>query len=177
MDKRTRETLMSSKKHDYGTPPGFFDSLNSIYKFTLDPCAAEFTAKVRDNYYTKEDDGLSKDWSGEVAFVNPPYGRELAKWVKKSYEESLKEDTMVVMLIPSRTDTRYYHDYCMKASRIYFIKGRLKFVNLDKDERPSPAPFPSIVVEFGGKSNGMPKFGTMSAEGKVTKGGEYGKVV
>lgn len=76
-------------------------------------------------------DGFNKSWEGEVVFCNPPYGREIGKWVKKCYEESKKENTIVVMLIPSRTDTRWFHDYIYNKDNveIRFIKGRLKFIN------------------------------------------------
>jgi hypothetical protein len=82
-------------------------------------------------------------------FVNPPYGREIGKWVKKSYEEGLKPNTLVVMLIPARTDTRYFHDYILGKAEIRFIKGRLKFINLDGDgKETSPAPFPSMLAIY-----------------------------
>jgi len=121
----------------------------------LDPCCTKKTAKCK-KYFTKRDNGLRKSWEGHTVFVNPPYGREVPKWVKKSYEESLKDDTTVVMLIPSRTDTRYWHDYCMKADELYFIKGRLKF-----GDAKNAAPFPSAVVVFGNKSR-PPAINTMS---------------
>ena len=76
--------------------------------------------------------------------MNPPYGSEIKHWVKKAYEESQKHMTLVVALIPARTDTKYWHDYCMKASEIMFVKGRLKFGN-----GKGSAPFPSAVVVFG----------------------------
>ena len=86
-------------------------------------------------------DGLTSDW-GKRNFVNPPYGRELKKWIAKGYEEWKKGKT-VVFLIPSRTDTMFWHEYCMKATEIRFIKGRLMF-----DDQKNPAPFPSAVVIF-----------------------------
>lgn len=144
MDTRTQQTMFSSKSNEWGTPQYFFDKLNKTYKFTLDPCCTPLTAKC-DKYYTREDDGLSKSWKDEIVFVNPPYG-DISKWVKKSYEESKHNNATVVMLIPSRTDTRYWHDYVMEASAIYFIKGRLKFEN--GDDKQNAAPFPSAVVVF-----------------------------
>lgn len=122
-----RDLMFSSKKEDWGTPENFFKELDAEFNFTLDPCADEFNHKC-DKYYTKEDNGLLQDWEGETVFVNPPYGKELSKWVKKCYEESLKKNTVVVMLIPSRTDTKYFHDYIYHKAEIRFIKGRLKFV-------------------------------------------------
>ena len=85
---------------------------------------------------------------GYSAFVNPPYGREIGKWVEKSYKESLKPNTKVVMLIPARTDTKYFHEYIYNKAEIRFIKGRLKFIK-DGVEGES-APFPSMVVVFKG---------------------------
>lgn len=155
MNKKTQETIFSSKSAEWETPQHLFDKLNTQYEFTLDPCCTKKTAKCK-KYFTKRDNGLRKSWEGHTVFVNPPYGREVPKWVKKSYEESLKGDTTVVMLIPSRTDTRYWHDYCMKADELYFIKGRLKF-----GDAKNAAPFPSAVVVFGNKSR-PPSINTMS---------------
>jgi phage N-6-adenine-methyltransferase len=135
----------SSNSNEWGTPQDFFDGLNAEFGFTLDPCATKENAKCA-KFYTKDDDGLNQDWSGETVFMNPPYGREIGKWVEKAYQESLN-GTTVVCLIPSRTDTKYWHDFAMKGE-IRFIKGRLKFGGLD-----SPAPFPSAVVIFRGKKD------------------------
>ena len=115
----------SSKSNEWGTPQDLFDQLDEVYQFTLDLCATPYNAKCI-KYYTKEEDGLSKDWSGECVFMNPPYGREIKKWVKKAYEESLKGAT-VVCLIPARTDTVYWHQYIFTFAEVKFIKGRLKF--------------------------------------------------
>lgn len=132
--------MMSSNTPEWATPQSFFDALNREFSFTLDPCSTHENAKC-EKHYTKEDDGLSKNWGGEVVFCNPPYGRELPKWVKKCYEESRHAD--VVMLIPARTDTRWFHDYIYGKAEIRFIKGRLKFGNAKQS-----APFPSMVVIF-----------------------------
>ena len=127
MDKSTREVMFSSKSNEWATPQSIFDKLNSIYgPFTLDAAASDDNYKVA-KYYTQADDSLSQDWSGHRVFLNPPYGRGLKDWVKKSYEEGLKENTMVVMLIPARTDTAYWHEYVMKADEIRFVRGRIKF--------------------------------------------------
>ena len=80
---------------------------------------------------------------GYHVFVNPPYGREIVKWVEKSYLESQKENTLVVMLIPARTDTRWFHDFIYHKAEIRFIKGRLRFGNSNNN-----APFPSMIVIF-----------------------------
>lgn len=135
--------MFSSKTDEWSTPQDFFNELNKEFNFTLDPCATPENAKC-EKYYTKEDDGLKQDWSGETVFCNPPYGRAIKDWVKKCYAESKKPNTTVVMLIPARTDTSYFHDYIYhKAKEIRFIRGRLKFGNAKNS-----APFPSMVVIF-----------------------------
>ena len=79
-------------------------------------------------------------------FCNPPYGRAIADWVRKGYEESRKPDTTVVMLIPSRTDTAYFHDWIFgKASEVIFLRGRLKFTDEDGNGEDA-ATFPSAVI-------------------------------
>jgi len=154
MDTQTQKLMFSSKSDEWETPPEFYDKLNKRFKFTLDPCATHENNRC-DKYYTIEDDGLSKSWANEKVFVNPPYG-DIGKWVKKAYDESTENGAIVVMLMPARTDTKYWHDYIMNsASAIYFIKGRLKFYNkviadyTGKSDL-SPAPFPSVVIVFGG---------------------------
>lgn len=103
------KACLSSKNDQWTTPQDFFDKLNDEFHFDLDPCADEYNHKCEE-YFTREQDGLMQDWGGHTVFCNPPYGREIGKWVKKSWEES-KKNTTVVMLIPARTDTAYFHDY------------------------------------------------------------------
>ena len=147
-----RELMFSNKNNAWCTPRDFFKILDSEFNFTLDPCCLPKSA-LCDKYFTPDEDGLKQDWGGYTVFVNPPYGREIGKWVKKCYEESKKENTTVVMLIPSRTDTRYFHDYILNKAELRFIKGRLKFIDLDytgreEDRKISPAPFPSMLVIY-----------------------------
>lgn len=137
---------LSSKTDNWATPQDFFDQLNEEFQFTLDPCANEENHKC-DLFYTREQDGLSKDWGGHSVFCNPPYGKEIADWVRYSYEQSQKPNTTVVMLIPARTDTRYFHDYIYGKAEIRFVRGRLKF-----GDATSAAPFPSMVVVYRGNS-------------------------
>lgn len=138
------EVHYSSKSNEWATPQNLFDELNEEFNFTLDPCATDENAKCS-KYFTIEDDGLSKDWSNDVVFMNPPYGREIKKWIKKAYEESLNGAT-VVCLIPARTDTTYWHDFIFgKANDIRFLRGRLKFGN-----SKNSAPFPSAIVVYQG---------------------------
>ena len=130
----------SSKSDMWSTPKYLYDQLDATFNFDLDPCATKENAKCS-RYFTKEDDGLSKEWSGSV-FMNPPYGREISKWMKKAYICSL-QGTTVVCLVPARTDTNWWHEYAMKGD-ITFIRGRLKF-----GEHRNSAPFPSAIVVFG----------------------------
>ncbi len=131
--------LFSSNSGDWETPQGLFDELNKEFCFDIDVCADDSNAKCY-TYYTEKDDGLNMKWEG-VCWMNPPYGRAIGKWMKKAYESFL-EGVTVVCLVPSRTDTRWWHDYCMKGE-VRFIKGRLKFGN-----SKNSAPFPSAIVIF-----------------------------
>jgi len=159
MDKNTQNTMFSSKSNDWGTPQNFYDKLNNSFgPFTLDPCSDGQNNKT-DNYFTKEQNGLSQDWSGNKVFMNPPYGRAIKDWLKKAYEEGQKPNTTVVCLIPARTDTKYWHDYVMNAQAVYFVKGRLKF-----GDSNNSAPFPSAVIVF---TSALSPFGTiMGAMGR-----------
>lgn len=137
--------MFSSKDDKWSTPQDFYDELNAEFHFTLDPCADESNHKC-DKYYTEEDDGLIQSWKGEIVFCNPPYGKAIGDWVYKGYIEGQKPNTTVVMLIPARTDTKYFHNYIYHdAKEIRFIKGRLKFGN-----SKNSAPFPSMVVIYQG---------------------------
>lgn len=137
------DIMFSSKTDLWETPQSFYDELDKEFQFTLDPCATPENAKC-EMFFTKEMNGLTQNWEGNRVFCNPPYGKEIGKWVKKAYEESKKSNTTVVMLIPARTDTAYFHDYIYhKAKEIRFVKGRLKF-----GQSKNAAPFPSMVVVF-----------------------------
>jgi len=158
MDSKTTELMFSSGKLSWSTPQGFYDKLNEEFNFTLDACASKNNAKCT-KYYSLKDDSLKQDWSGNTVFCNPPYGRRIKNWIKKGYEESLKNNTKVVMLIPSRTDTKYWHNYVMKAQEIRFVKGRLKF-----GDSSNSAPFPSAVVVFN--SQPSPSISAIQSKGK-----------
>ncbi len=121
----------SSQRQNWKTPKIFYEGLNKEFNFNYDPCPPDY--KI---------DGLTSNWGGR-SFVNPPYS-DILRWVTKGWLESQK-GKLVVMLIPSRTDTRWWHDYVMKAKEIRFIKGRLKF-----DDQKNSAPFPSAIVIFKG---------------------------
>ena len=126
----------SSETDLWATPQWLFDELDSRYHFTLDPCATTQNAKCR-KYYTEAQDGLAQSWDGETVFMNPPYGREIGKWVKKAVDSRAS----VVMLLPARTDTRWFHDYIYGKCEVVFLKGRLKF-----GDATNSAPFPSMLV-------------------------------
>lgn len=137
-----KEVLFSSKTDNWETPPEVFKDLDNEFKFTLDPCASKENHKCA-KYFTKEDNGLVQSWGGYKVFCNPPYGRTIAAWVEKAYIESKKENTLVVMLLPARTDTRWFHEFIYHKFEIRFIKGRLKFGG-----SKNSAPFPSMIVIF-----------------------------
>lgn len=150
--------MFSSKTDEWGTPQELFDRLNAQYgPFDLDVCANKENAKCP-AFLDKAKDGLSCKWAGSSViedakardvrrvWMNPPYGRHnggIYAWVRKAYEES-RVGIVVCCLLPARTDTKWFHEFCLPYGRIEFIKGRVKFGNC-----PDPAPFPSMVVVFG----------------------------
>ena len=135
------QALFSSNTGEWETPQEFFDELDKEFHFTLDVCATAENAKFA-RYYTKEQDGLHQPWDG-VCWCNPPYGREIGKWVKRAHNYAM-EGITTVMLLPARTDTQWFHDYILNPKReIRFIRGRLKFGGAKNS-----APFPSMVVVF-----------------------------
>lgn len=135
----SKNVHFSSATDMWETPQALFDALNDQYKFKTDVCAIAANAKC-EKYYSPEIDGLKQEWMG-VCWMNPPYGRGIGAWIKKACESSFN-GAIVVCLLPARTDTRWFHDYCVKG-RIEFIKGRLKFGN-----HKNSAPFPSMIVVF-----------------------------
>lgn len=133
-------SCFSSMSSLWSTPQYIFDQLNSEFHFTLDVCALPDNAKC-ENFYTPSDNGLLCDWFG-VCWCNPPYGRELYRWVEKAYISSLSGVTSV-LLVPSRTDTKWFHKFVLPFAEIRFLDHRLKFGGSS-----SPAPFPSMIVIF-----------------------------
>lgn len=133
----------SSKTNEWSTPQDTYDQLHKEFNFTVDVAATSDNAKCN-RYFTQADDGLNQSWDNETVWCNPPYGRTLKKWVEKA---SLARGGQVVMLIPARTDTSYFHDYIYQKPNveIRFIRGRLKFGG-----SKNSAPFPSMVVIFHG---------------------------
>ena len=146
------DVLYASKRMDWGTPGDFYAMLDAEFGFTLDPCATDENA-LCENYYTKQDDGLRQAWHG-VVYVNPPYGKEIGRWARKCYESAAAGAT-VVLLIPARTDTAYWHDWVMRAAELRFVRGRLTFAGA-----AGAAPFPSAVAVFRPGCDGPPRIGT-----------------
>lgn len=150
-----KEVMFSSKNMNWCTPQDLFDKLNDEYHFVLDAAATDDTAKC-DKYFTPRDDGLSQSWDfGGSVFCNPPYGREIGKWAKKAYEQS-SAGHPIVLLIPARTDTTWFHDYIYNKAQIYFLKGRLHFED-EKGNRSGPAPFPSMIAVYNNKEKSYKK--------------------
>ena len=138
--------MFTSDTSEWATPQDFFDKLNAEFHFTLDPCATPENAKCG-KFYTKEQNGLAQDWTGETVFCNPPYGKEISAWVEKCYKHSLSGEC-AVMLIPSRTDTRWFHEWVYGKAELRFVKGRLRF-----NDSKGSAPFPSLVVVYRGATH------------------------
>ena len=141
------KTLFSSNKSDWETPDWLFDELNAEFRFFWD-AAANGQNKKCDCYISMQSDALETPWS-EVPlayegawWLNPPYGREIGKWVRKAWREA-QNGLTVVVLCAARTDTEWWHDYAMKADEIRLIRGRLKFKGA-----PHAAPFPSAILVF-----------------------------
>jgi phage N-6-adenine-methyltransferase len=132
--------MYSSNTDQWATPQDFFDEINKEFNLELDVCADHYNHKC-DIYFTKHDNGLTQNWYKRRCWMNPPYGREIGKWVKKASESN----TLVVCLLPARTDTKWFHDYIYNKAEIRFIKGRLKF-----GYSKNSAPFPSMIVIFKG---------------------------
>lgn len=129
--------MFSSKTDLWETPQDLFDKYDTIYHFETDVCALTENAKCK-RFFTPEMDGLKQEWTG-VCWCNPPYGRQIGKWCEKA----VKSFATVVMLLPARTDTKWFHDWVLPYGKIEFLRGRLKFGGCD-----NPAPFPSMIVIF-----------------------------
>ena len=119
--------------------------MDAEFHFDVDVCATDENAKCK-KYYTMQDDGLSKSWIGAV-WCNPPYGRAIGQWVRKAFVEAANGST-VVMLLPARTDTKWFHEYIYGRAEIRFVRGRIKFGG-----SKNAAPFPSMIVIFSMKKS------------------------
>ncbi len=139
MTPMTSNVHFMAERQDWETPQFLFDGLNAEFRFELDVCATEDNAKCN-RYFGEQDDGLAQIWEG-VCWMNPPYGRQIERWMKKAFE-SAREGALVVCLVPARTDTRWWHKYAMRGE-IRYLRGRLRF-----GSSANSAPFPSAVVVF-----------------------------
>lgn len=146
------KALLSSENMNWCTPQDFFNKLDREFHFVLDAAATEKSAKCA-RYFTPETDRLSQSWDvGGAVFCNPPYGRQIGAWVEKAYTEATRGGYTVVLLIPARTDTQYFHDFIYRKAEIRFIRGRLKFTDEEGNAKQS-APFPSMVVIYRGSGS------------------------
>lgn len=145
------DLMRSSANDDWETPRWLFGSLDAVFHFTLDVAASHDNAKC-ETYYTTLSDGLAQDWGDNVCWMNPPYGREIGKWIRKAWESSQAGAT-VVCLVPARTDTAWWHEYVERAAEKQFLRGRVRFERGgtpigDRTKGGATSPFPSAIVVF-----------------------------
>ena len=133
--------VFSKASDEWATPVSLFKELDKEFHFTLDPCSTDENA-LCEKHYTIEDNGLSQSWFGEIVFCNPPYSK-CYEWVQKAYMESITNKATVVMLLPSRTDTKWFHQFVLPHAKVIFLRGRLRFNNSNQN-----APFPSLLAIF-----------------------------
>jgi len=161
MNERDIAVMFSRKSDHWMTPPDFFDKINDVFKFTLDPCANKNNTLGLPKFFTDEHDGLSQNWSGETVFINPPFSN-IKEWMEKAVEEHVNHGTAIACLVPSRTDTRWFQNSVVYAKYILLIRGRLKFENpLIDDDKITSAPFPSCLIIFS-ELDEKSKFGLKS---------------
>jgi len=148
VNERNMAVMFSRKSDHWLTPPDFFNKIDKIFKFTLDPCTSPNNPLGIRKFFTENDDGLSQSWGGEVVFVNPPFSN-IKRWMEKAVSEHVNNAAAIVCLVPSRTDTRWFQDSVIHAKYILLIRGRLKFGNpfIDNDKITS-APCPSCLIIF-----------------------------
>ncbi len=149
---RGQTQLFSSARGDWGTPRDFFDRLHQEFGFVLDAAASPHNAKCSCFYSLPDEDALVQDWAATVAqvgggavWLNPPYGRGLEPWFVKVRAEQAR-GVLTVVLVPARTDTRWFHTHVLGHAELRFVPGRLRF-EVD-GARGDAAPFPSILAVF-----------------------------
>ena len=138
---RLNKQRFESATVEWATPDSLWKPLNDEFGFTLDVCANAENSKCA-RYWTKEQNGLLHPWAG-VCWMNPPYGKELKRWIIKAECEKSKGVTTVA-LIPARTNTNWWHDIVMK-NEVRFIRGRPMFGDSDQG-----LPWPMAIVVFRG---------------------------
>ena len=147
------DTRFKSNTVEWATPADVFDPLNREFGFTMDVAATAENAKCA-KYYTEADDGLKQPWEG-VCWMNPPYGKDVPKWMARALDES-KRGVTTVCLIPARTNTKWFHDLCLAVAEVRFVKGRPKFGDADHG-----LPLPLAVVIY------RPRYGSVSLENRA----------
>ncbi len=165
LSKAIDKAVMSHASVEWGTPQDLFDAISeSVGGFDLDAAASD-KKHVCDNYFTAETDALSKEWHGKV-WLNPPFGHGVEQWFEKVVNEVHTNADSVHVLIPARTDTRWFHEWVMPfATEIYFFKGRLYYVN-EKGENKNPAAFPSMLCVFRKKTGSCGDVPTIKASSR-----------
>lgn len=158
MNENTRNTMMSSDKQDWSTPPWLTSLCENIFKLNADAAADQYNSGIFDYFLSELDDSLNDvaSWQDKIIskynlnvddrmkfWLNPPYGRGIINWVDKAIHEICTTNIDVLMLLPARTDTKWFDKLVKHSSIIYFLRGRLKF--LDKDKELDAAPFPSAL--------------------------------
>lgn len=144
------DLMFSSKTDLWATPQWLFDELDAEFGFDLDACATPDNAKCK-RFFTPEQDGLKQNWKNTV-WCNPPYGRQIGQWVKKAHDSAAVNGAVVVMLLPARTDTRWFHDYIYGKAEVRFLRGRIKFGAARYN-----APFPCMVVIYKKEAHHEPE--------------------
>ena len=148
MPSTNQPVYLRSQSHDWRTPPELFAALDSQYHFTVD-AAADASNHLCSRYWTETDNALTLSWAGETVFCNPPYGREMPRFVQKAYTEWRDNSVTSVMLIPARTDTVIWQEVVLPYAQVTYLRGRLRFANAE-GRIGDTAPFPSAVVVFEG---------------------------
>lgn len=138
----------SQARQDWETPPDLFARYDAEFHFTLDVAASRENTKVPNNFITPELDGLAQDWFDNICWMNPPYGAAVAKWIRKAREAAIAGAT-VVCLVPSRTDTNWWHDDAMKGE-VRFLRKRVAFVRPDGQRQPRTVPLGDCDFPAGG---------------------------
>lgn len=151
---KNKDACFSSEKTDWETPQDLFDELDEEFHFDLDCCATAENTKC-EKYITPEQDALllSTAWPGVRVWMNPPYGRDVDRWVEVARYRTFCTQDVVVCLLPARTDTKWWHTWIWDRDKhrpydgveVRFLKGRVKFVGAK-----ASAPFPSVIVIFRG---------------------------
>lgn len=147
LESHSARVQTSSDRSDWATPRAFFNSLNNEFDFELDVCASPENAKL-DHYITQEMDAFKAPWINQKDYparcwMNPPYGRQINRWMELAFRWSLRGAT-VVCLVPNRAGSKWWRQWVLgRADEVRFVDGRLRF-----DDQDQYAPFESAVVIY-----------------------------